>query len=344
MNSIQKLIEASSYIHSKTGTRHFNPFMQFVKEDPERYFMKKDLLNEYLEYADYFKDEESFFKLLVENNYYKADEKYQSNNSCIICGEKTKFRSLNHGYAKTCGKGDCIGKCRRLTMENNGTWNNMFHNIKNTWKNKTPEEIQESTNKAKETKLKKYGDPNYNNHKKITETMLERYGSEHALQNHDIKSKFKATLASKTDEEKALSRIKFEESMLEKYNVRYPYQSKEISKKGIKKMRVTNTKNGKWVPDELKTDYELYVREVRKETERVYKEYIDIIDPERKRKCGEYELDHIFSKKDGFLNNIPICYIANVSNLRIITKSENASKNYKSDKTIEQLFEDFREI
>ena len=34
MNNIQKLIEASSYLNSKTFTRHFNPFNLFFIKDP----------------------------------------------------------------------------------------------------------------------------------------------------------------------------------------------------------------------------------------------------------------------------------------------------------------------
>ena len=48
--------------------------------------------------------------------------------------------------------------------------------ISETLLNKTPDEILEKTIRIKQTKLEKYGDPNYCNVNKIKQTKLERYG------------------------------------------------------------------------------------------------------------------------------------------------------------------------
>lgn len=47
-------------------------------------------------------------------------------------------------------------------------------------------QIPEIIKKCEQTRLKKYGDKHYANREKMKETMKERYGVEHCMQNHDI--------------------------------------------------------------------------------------------------------------------------------------------------------------
>ena len=49
-----------------------------------------------------------------------------------------------------------------------------------------------------------------------------------------------------------------------------------------------------------------------------------------------YELDHMISKKDGFINNIPPEVIGHISNLQVIPWQENATKSSNSYCIIEQ--------
>lgn len=69
-----------------------------------------------------------------------------------------------------------------------------------------------------------------------------------------------------------------------------------------------------------------------------YQRYKSILDPENKR--GKlWHLDHIYSVTDGFLNDVPINVISDVSNLRIISDKENYKKHKKSEKTLTELYE-----
>lgn len=72
-----------------------------------------------------------------------------------------------------------------------------------------------------------------------------------------------------------------------------------------------------------------------------YKRFKERIDPDNLR-SKDYHLDHVFSVADGFINDVPIDVISDVSNLRIINASENLSKSKTSGKTIEQLYEDYK--
>lgn len=71
-----------------------------------------------------------------------------------------------------------------------------------------------------------------------------------------------------------------------------------------------------------------------------YKRYANIIDPDKKR-SKDWHIDHIFSVTDGFLNNVPINIISDITNLRLISDKENYSKHRNSHKSLDDLYEDF---
>lgn len=75
--------------------------------------------------------------------------------------------------------------------------------------------------------------------------------------------------------------------------------------------------------------------------ERTYNRHKDIIDPEGKRSL-DWNVDHVYSLTDGFLNDVPIEIISHVSNLKLITRRENAAKYMRSDKTLDELYEDYK--
>lgn len=71
-----------------------------------------------------------------------------------------------------------------------------------------------------------------------------------------------------------------------------------------------------------------------------YKRYQHIIDPDCLR-SRTYHLEHIFSLTDGFLNDVPINIISDISNLRMLPSNENYKKHSSSHKTLEELYEDY---
>ena len=87
--------------------------------------------------------------------------------------------------------------------------------------------------KTQQTKLKRYGNSNYNNFEKYKQTCLKRYGVENSLQNKDIKEKYKQTC-------------------LEKYGVENPSQSEEIKKKKEKTtFKHYGVKNPTYIEDHI---------------------------------------------------------------------------------------------
>ena len=86
---------------------------------------------------------------------------------------------------------------------------------------------QASKEKAKKTKLKKYGSENFVNAEKTKATKLKRYGS-CSFNNHE---KAKHTKLEKYGDENYNNREKVKETCIEKYGVDHPSKCKEVMKK-----------------------------------------------------------------------------------------------------------------
>lgn len=50
-------------------------------------------------------------------------------------------------------------------------------------------------------------------------------------------------------------------------------------------------------------------------------------------------IDHIYSVKDGYSNKVPLSIISNPSNLRLISQKQNLTKAFRSDITLQQLYD-----
>jgi len=111
-------------------------------------------------------------------------------------------------------------------------------------------QLEEIKEKAKETKIERYEDKNYNNRSKASDTCLEKYGVENPQQNIDIKEKtsntnlekygFEVAAKNKNVKEKCKTtkkiryndeffnnNIKFKKTMLEKYGVDNPMKNRD---------------------------------------------------------------------------------------------------------------------
>lgn len=109
--------------------------------------------------------------------------------------------------------------------------------------------------------------------------------------------------------------------------------------KRFEKMKQTNLSNKRWLPVEDKDPFVVYRDEVRRITEETYIENFKSIENASLRGKG-YDLDHVVSIYDGYLNEIPVEIMASIHNIRIIPTTANRSKSRKSHKTCEQLLEE----
>lgn len=81
-----------------------------------------------------------------------------------------------------------------------------------------------------------------------------------------------------------------------------------------------------------------YVKKVSYLTDRNYRKYKHILDPEGLR-SPQWHLDHLFSKSDGFRYQVDPAVVSHPANLRIISGSANSSKNFRSDISLQVLAE-----
>jgi len=125
------------------------------------------------------------------------------------------------------------------------------------------------------------------------------------------------------------------QTFLKKYGVDNPSKHPSIRKK----LSDANITNGA-TPKHLRSLKQLYYERVMYFTKISWRDHFDKINPTRLNR-SELDLDHIYSKHQGFEDNIPPYIIGHWTNLRMLDKKKNSSKGKKCDKTKKQLFEDF---
>ena len=127
---------------------------------------------------------------------------------------------------------------------------------------------------------------------------------------------------------------------------------KKMSLRGNKKLAELHT-DEKWrrtkgnnvskakttIPVEQQSNWIIYEGIVDRITRESWMYHNSKINPENLPRGREYELDHKYSKHQGFLNNIPPEVIGHYSNLQMIPRHSNRKKYNKCSITIEQLYE-----
>lgn len=90
---------------------------------------------------------------------------------------------------------------------------------------------------------------------------------------------------------------------------------------------------------ENKSDFERYRSVVRRMTELNIKILNGFLESSKLKRRGKdtFHVDHIVSVFDGFNNNVPPFYLADVSNLRMLSSKENTGKSHKSDMDLDIL-------
>lgn len=94
------------------------------------------------------------------------------------------------------------------------------------------------------------------------------------------------------------------------------------------------------VDKSLMIDFFLYKKEVNDLTNRTWRLFSEIVDPNNLR-SREYHLDHKYSIQRGFINKVPPEIIASVPNLEILSASENSSKCSNCSIKLEELIEKY---
>lgn len=196
-------------------------------------------------------------------------------------------------------------------------------------------ELQSHRDKACATMLERYGVEWYTIAKdfkeKVIKTSLQKYGTVHP---------FKSTIVQNN----------YKNSMMKKYGVKNTFDKNSIFRKqamGVIEniygnsqimrtsyIRSLNESRGIWIPNARKSDFEVYHKEVWKETnDTISSNSIKNIELRSKF----YHLDHKVSIFEGYSNNIEPKIIGSVYNLEIISAKANCGKGKRCSQTIEHL-------
>jgi hypothetical protein len=208
---------------------------------------------------------------------------------CKTCNGLVAYSRIRDGY-----RAHCSDKCVKNSEIYLEKW-------KKTW-NKNNEDGK-FIEKRKQTALSKYG--SIKNYKKIIrdsyeKSMVEKYGVTTIFEIPEFKSKRKQTLKEKYGSE--------------------TYNNSD-------KTRKTRIENGTQISDDSFDGFENYKKIVTNRTSTIYRNNKEKINPNNlERSPKTYHLDHLYSIKQGFLNNLPIEIITHPCNLHMINYQENLIK------------------
>jgi hypothetical protein len=96
----------------------------------------------------------------------------------------------------------------------------------------------------------------------------------------------------------------------------------------------TKVQKGQITDPGLKSEYELYRQSVWRFSNRTYKKHLS-----NQKRNRQNHLDHVLSIVEGFQNKVPPEIMGSIHNLRIINGQANRHKSYKSEITVQQLYE-----
>lgn len=253
--------------------------------------------------------------------YYDEFINLGSDGACKICYSKTLFTNLTLGYKPTCGK-KCAGvwNRQRLSMDEEKHKNFKEKVAINQTK------IWESRQKTGEVKSIA---------KKVSNTIKKKNAS---LTKEELKNRY-GWLNKLTDTEKQqwIDTVQKQTGMHKWWkSVGEEEKEQTIKRRNATKLGITLEE----YEDRYNniTEFENYRWVVWNLTERTYKEYKHLVDPDGKR-SPDYHLDHKFSVIRGFQTQVPPEIIASVHNLEILTSKQNSSKSGKCSINIETLTE-----
>ena len=124
--------------------------------------------------------------------------------SCPVCGNPVKFHGYLYGYAKYCCP-TCAQSVEEVRDKQRKTFTKLYGDLTCI------------AEKGKQTKLKRYGDPNYNNVDKMKQTCLKKYGTTNIQSLDFIRKKVEQTNLKKYGAVNAISSKEYLENKKKEY-------------------------------------------------------------------------------------------------------------------------------
>ena len=157
----------------------------------------------------------------------------------------------------------------------------------------------------------------------------------------EVSKKIKKSWKEKSRNEINKINEKRKNTLIKKYDVDHIMKIPKIAKVVGEKSRKTREKLGHFLPENKMPLFRLYYHQVYKYTQKNKLLKFNKKELDKIGKCGmegAYQIDHKFSVKQGFINNIPPYIIGHYINLELITWEENDDKKDKCSISKEKLF------
>jgi len=242
-------------------------------------------------------------------------------NTCLNC--QTPIIDINKTF--------CSAKCNNNSEQTKNKFREKYNNLS------TDQKI-ERKNKTANTFNIKYGGYTLQSpelRKKVKTTLIKKYGVDHPVKNDSIKRKIINTWLTKYGVDNPFKaqiiKEKIKDILIEKYGVENPGQIYDEHKN--EKRKKTKIERGLIIPDEFLSDYKIYFKKVKKITETTYKKYKNIINPYNYERVVNgkkgFQLDHIYSIFEGFLNKVEPEIMGHIENLQMIKWEDNRFKSKK---------------
>lgn len=284
-----------------------------------------------------------------ERVYVLLNDLSQSDILCPICKiNNRKFYTKTKGYRNGCSL-SCSVIYQNQQMDKEAA----SRKTSLTFKLKSKEEIDSSTNKRIKTTKEKYGEDAFQKIALISsKTAKERGVIPFKLfrencspdQKHEMALKAGSTMKSKVllyngvemDHYTYVNQKKLDDidenghNFYERMHIKKLNDIDENGHNFYDRMILKNYESGFWVKPEDRGDFEHYCVKINKEMYK-YKKEISCLENFHLRGnanvTGAYHLDHRYSKFEGFRNNVPVYIIGHICNLEMITARNNLSKS-----------------
>ena len=300
---------------------------EFVSQVPEIKQKIKQTIFEHYGTYDYLNSEQNRNNMFDENGVQKAwsKEAKEKRKKTLLekYGTNDTF-SISDGREKANSK-EGREKAKQTLLKNFG--------VTTTWK------LQKTKDTIKNTNLEKYGETCYFKtdefKEKLKEHNIEKYGTQWFVNIDEYKEKYKETCLKKYGVEFFTQSGVYLEKAKETYREKYDsdfYMSSELR-------RQKEIESGRWLADEQKSDYKRYSESVWRTTNKQDIETLENYDKRGRLDLnpGAYHLDHKFSIRKGFEENIPPEIIGSLKNLEMIPCKKNCAKRAKCSISKEEL-------
>lgn len=261
-------------------------------------------------------------------DYYDSYIKQPDEGACKYCNNPTRFCGID-GYKLLCISSDCRSKAakdRRKSMREDVEKQRKF--AEKVKQNQT--EIWKKRKETGEDKkiFEKTGKTTSDNCSNMTiEERREKFGWINKLSQEQRQQKIDTLL-------KTGAHLWWKTSTTEQRKRCVSKRTATMIQSNIELVELVKSNSGNWV---------LYREVVDRLSNASYFINKDIIDPDGIR-GKEWHLDHKYSVKAGFINNVDPRIIANIHNLQLIKGSENSKKGMRCSITLEELMESINGI